>query len=152
MSIVRDYASFALRAALGLTFLYSVADRFGWLGPPGAENVSWGTFARFSAYVGVLNWYAPHALVPAIAWADTALEIFLGVALLAGLWLRPVAMTGALLLLAFAGMMSRANGIGAPFTYSVLTAAAASFMLASAHSMRWSVDRLLAGNTRTRCD
>jgi hypothetical protein len=39
---MRDYASLALRLALGLTFLYSVADRFGVLGPPGSPNISWG--------------------------------------------------------------------------------------------------------------
>lgn len=30
---MRDYASLALRAALGLTFLFSTLDRFGILGP-----------------------------------------------------------------------------------------------------------------------
>jgi len=31
-----------LRLALAVTFLVSVADRFGWLGPYGTRNVSWG--------------------------------------------------------------------------------------------------------------
>lgn len=128
---MRDYASLALRAALGLTFLYSVADRFGWLGPPGAPNVSWGTFARFTTYVGVLNWYLPHALVPGLAWLDTAVEVVLGVALVAGIRLRVAAGVSGLLLLSFATTMAIALGAGAPFAYSVFTASAAAFMLAS---------------------
>ncbi|HYK52972.1 MAG TPA: MauE/DoxX family redox-associated membrane protein [Candidatus Eremiobacteraceae bacterium] len=147
---MRDYASLALRAALGITFLFSVADRFGLLGPPGTPGVSWGTFPRFAAYAGMLNWYAPHGLVPIIAWVDTGLEIFLGVALLAGLWLRRVAIIAALLLLAFALTMARSNGIGAPFAYSVFTAAAGAFMLASTSSTRWSVDDLLKGRSKAR--
>src|SRR5580700_6485911 len=53
-STMRDFASLYLRFALGLAFLYSVADRFGLLGGPGANAVSWGTFSRFSAYVATL--------------------------------------------------------------------------------------------------
>jgi uncharacterized membrane protein YphA (DoxX/SURF4 family) len=124
-----------------LTFFYSVADRFGLLGPPGTANVSWGTFARFVSFVGVLNWFLPHAMIPAVAWIDSALEFFLGLALLTGLWLRPTAVGCALLLLAFATTMSVALGIGAPFQYSVFTASAGAFLLASTASSRWSLDR-----------
>lgn len=127
-----NYASLALRAALGLTFLFSILDRFGLLGPPGASGVSWGTFERFTAYVGMLNWYAPHALLATIAWTDTALEFVLAIALLLGLWLRPVAVISGFLLLAYAVTMMKASGIAAPFAYSVFTAATASFMLAAA--------------------
>ncbi len=134
---MRDYASVALRLALGLTFLYSVADRFGWLGPPGAANVSWGTFARFTAYVGILNWYLPHAIISNLAWIETALELILGLALVAGLWLRLTATVSALLLLSFGVTMSLAGGIGAPFQYSVFTASAAALLLATGGSLRW---------------
>ncbi len=140
---MRDYASLTLRVALGLTFLYSVADRFGVLGPPGTANVSWGTFSRFTAYVGVLNGFLPHTLVPTIAWIDTGLEILVGVALLLGLWLRTTAIVSALMLLIFAVTTAIANGVGSSFTYSIFTASAASFMLATASSSRWSLDRLL---------
>lgn len=140
---MRDCASLALRVALGLTFLFSVADRFGLLGPPGTPDVSWGTFARFTAFVAVLNWFAPHAIAPAIAWIDTMLEASFGFALLLGLWLRPVAAASALLLLTFAATMSVAVGIGAPFQYSVFTAAAAAFLLAVAGSSKWTADAAL---------
>jgi putative oxidoreductase len=136
---MRDYSSLALRLALGLTFLYSVADRFGWLGPPGTANVSWGTFASFTAYVGILNWYLPHAIIPAIACIDTALELILGLALIVGLWLRLTAMVSAVLLFSFGVTMSVAGGIGAPFQYSVFTASAAALVLAASGSLRWSI-------------
>jgi uncharacterized membrane protein YphA (DoxX/SURF4 family) len=138
---VRDYASLALRLALGLTFLYSVADRFGALGPPGTPNVSWGNFLRFTAYVGVLNWYLPHSFIPSLAWIDTVVEVFLGIALLIGLQLRLVSVLSALLLLWFALAMLVALGFGAPFAYSVFTAAAGAFLLAASHSSRWALDQ-----------
>jgi uncharacterized membrane protein YphA (DoxX/SURF4 family) len=140
---MRGYASHVLRVALAVTFLYSVADRFGWVGPPGAANVSWGTFSRFTTYVGMLNWFLPHSVIAILAWIDTSLEAFLALMLLAGLRLRAVSVASGLLLLAFAATMSIANGIGAPFQYSVFTASAAAFLLASQPSDRWSIDRLL---------
>jgi uncharacterized membrane protein YphA (DoxX/SURF4 family) len=142
---LRDYASLALRLALGVTFLYSVADRFGILGPTGTPNVSWGSFVRFTNYVGVLNWFVPRPLLPSLAWVDTTLEIVVGIALIVGFRLRLASNIAALLLLAFAATMSIALGIGAPFAYSVFTASAAAFMLACAGSSRWSIDRILAG-------
>jgi uncharacterized membrane protein YphA (DoxX/SURF4 family) len=137
---MRDYASLALRLALGLTFLYSVADRFGVLGPPGSPNISWGNFSRFTAYVGVLNWYLPHQFVPSLAWIDTAVEVFLGIALVIGFRLKLVSIVSAFVLLAFATTMSVTIGIGAPFAYSVFTASASAFLLAACHSSRWTLD------------
>ncbi len=144
-----SYASLALRVALALTFLYSLADRFGWVGPPGAANVSWGTFSHFTAYAGTLNWFLPHSLIAALAWFDTSLEAVLGLMLLAGLRLRAVSFVSGLLLLAFATAMSVASGIGAPFQYSVFTAAAAAFLLASQPPDRWSLDHLLELRRKT---
>jgi uncharacterized membrane protein YphA (DoxX/SURF4 family) len=140
---MRNYASLALRVALALTFLYSLADRFGWVGAPGTANVSWGIFSHFTAYVGTLNWFLPHSLIAVLAWFDTSLEAVLGLMLLAGLWLRAVSFVSGLLLLALATTMSVANGIGAPFQYSVFTASAAAFLLASQPADRCSLDRLL---------
>ena len=137
---MRDYSSLALRLALGLTFLYSVGDRLGVLGPPGTPNVTWGNFSRFTAYVGVLNWYLPHRLLPSLAWIDTAIEVFLGVALVIGLRLRLVSIVSAFLLLAFATTMATALGIGAPVAYSVFTASAGAFLLAACYSSRWTLD------------
>ena len=48
-------------------FLSAVADRFGWWGAFGQPNVSWGNFARLVEYTGKLNWFSPHAMIPALA-------------------------------------------------------------------------------------
>ena len=144
---MRDSASVALRLALGLTFLYAIADRFGLLGPPGAPNVSWGNFARFTAYVGILNWYLPHFIIPTLARVETVLETLLGIALLLGVWLRPVALASGLLLSSCALTMAIASGIGAPLAASVFNAAAAAFMLAVVGSSRWSIDGLRNGKS-----
>ena len=139
---MRDYASLYLRWALGFSFLYSDADRFGLLGGPGANGVSWGTFSRFTAYVANLNWYAPRWSIPALARVDTALELALGLTLIVGLWTKFSAWISAFLLLVFALTISIATGIGGAFQYSVFTASAGAMMLAAAGSSRWSLDGL----------
>lgn len=142
---MRDYASLALRLALGLTFLDSVADRFGLLGAVGAPGVAFGTFARFAAYVEVLNSYVPHVLLSSLARVDTVIEVALGVLLIAGLWLRVTSAISALLLLWYGIAMGLAVGLGAPFQYSVFTASAGAFLLACTASPRWSIDSLISG-------
>ena len=141
---MRDVASLYLRLALGLAFLYSVADRFGLLGGPGANGVSWGTFSRFTTYVATLNWFAPRLAIPGLAGLDTALELALGLTLIAGLWTKVSAWISACLLLVFALTISIATGIGGAFQYSVFTASAGAMMLAAAGSSRWTLDGLIA--------
>lgn len=147
---MRDFASLYLRLALGLAFLYSVADRFGLLGGPGVNGVSWGTFSRFTAYVAILNWYAPRWSAPDLAWADTALELALGLTLIVGLWTKFSAWISACLLLIFALAISIATGIGGAFQYSVFTASAGAMMLATAGSSRWTLDGLIESTRRAR--
>lgn len=118
-----------LRWALGVTFLISVADRFGMLGPYGSKNVSWGDWRHFVQYVGVLNWFLPRGLIPTLAWVETVIEIALGIALLAGMYQRIVAWCSAGLLFLFALTMSIALGIVAPISYSVFTAAGGALLL-----------------------
>jgi uncharacterized membrane protein YphA (DoxX/SURF4 family) len=129
-------ARIVLRLALGITFLVSVADRFGFLGPYGARNVSWGDWSHFAKYVAVLNWFVPKALIPALSVVETAIETVLGVALLLGLYQRIVAWCSAVLLLLFALTMSVALGIVAPLSYSVFTAFAAALLLGAVSSVR----------------
>lgn len=62
------YSAVFLRAALGVSFLSAVADRFGWWGAYGQPHVAWGNFHRFTAYTGTLLWFIPEALIPAVAW------------------------------------------------------------------------------------
>jgi uncharacterized membrane protein YphA (DoxX/SURF4 family) len=128
---VRDYPALLLRLALGITFLSAIADRFGWLGPPGTPNVSWGTFGHFVAYVGVLNWYLPKAVIPALAVVETAIETLCALLLVAGLWLRVTATASAVLLLSFALTLTFSSGYEAALSYSVWTAAAAALYLAT---------------------
>lgn len=134
---MRDYASLAARLALGISFLYAILDRFGLLGPPGTPNVSWGTFARFTGYVGVLNWYVPKAIVPSLAVVETVVELSLAVLLIVGFRIRIVSYASAALLLSFALAMTFSAGIGAPLAYSVFTASAGAFLLGACGSTRW---------------
>jgi len=120
-----------LRVALGITFLISICDRFGWLGPNGSRNVSWGDWSHFTQYVATLNWFAPKALIPALSGVETVIETALGLALLLGIYPRIVAWSSAALLSLFALTMSVALGVVAPLSYSVFTAAAGALLLGS---------------------
>jgi uncharacterized membrane protein YphA (DoxX/SURF4 family) len=77
-------SSVFLRFALGFTFLSAVADRFPLWGAFGAPHVAWGTFARFVAYTGTLNWFLPRAVIPTLAIVATCAETLLGVLLVLG--------------------------------------------------------------------
>jgi len=119
------------RLALGLTFLAAVTDRFGWWGPPGTRNVAWGNFDTFLAYAATLNPYLPTAWIPAVGWGVTLAEVACGLALLVGFQTRRVAVVSGLLLLAFALGMTMGLGIKAPFNFSVFSASAGAFLLAT---------------------
>ena len=55
-----------VRYALAITFLSAVADRFGFWGAPGAENVAWGSWSNFLEYTALLNPWAPERFVPVL--------------------------------------------------------------------------------------
>jgi uncharacterized membrane protein YphA (DoxX/SURF4 family) len=126
---VLQIARVFLRLTLGITFLVAIGDRFGWLGPYGSKNVSWGDWAHFVQYVAVLNWFVPKGLIPGLAVLETIIELGLGVALLLGIYQRMVAWSSAALLMSFALTMSFALGITAPLSYSVFTALGAALLL-----------------------
>ena len=106
-----DYSTVFLRIALGVSFLSAVADRFGLWGAYGQPNVAWGDFSRFVAYTGKLNWFAPTAVIPALSWASTFMEILLGLALVLGFFTRVAALLSGLTLLVFALTMTFALGM-----------------------------------------
>src|SRR5271165_5594585 len=84
-----------VRIALGMSFLSGVADRFGvWRG----RNVGYGDFAHFVQYTAKVNSFMPAFVIPYLAWAATVAELSLGIALVAGLWLRWAAVGSAVLL------------------------------------------------------
>jgi len=126
---IGQVAAIFLRMALCVTFLVSVADRFGLLGPYGAKNVSWGDWTHFVQCVATLNWFVPKGLIPGLAVLETSIETGLGAALLVGVYQRWVAWGSAALLMSFAITMSIALGVVAPLSYSVFTAAGSALLL-----------------------
>ena len=127
-------AAIFLRLALAAGFLSGVADRFGLWGPADTPGVGWGGFDPFLAYTGKLLWFLPAGLVPATGWAATVLEVALAVGLVAGVRLQAVALASGILLSVFAVTMTVALGPEPPLSYSVWSAAAGAFLLASLRS------------------
>ena len=136
------------RFALGASFLSAVADRFGLWGPHGAKNVSWGNFARFVQYTGAVTSYFPGSWAVSFAWAATVAETLFGILLIAGFKTRMVSVLAGLLLLSFAIGMATGLGIKTPLDYSVFSAAAAAFLLASWEPDRFTLDKLLNRSRR----
>lgn len=64
------------RLALSAAYLSGIAPRFGWWG----KNVGYGNFANFERYTAQVNSFMPASTIPFLAWAATAAELFLGVA------------------------------------------------------------------------
>ena len=136
------FSSVFLRFALGLSFLSAVADRFGFWGSFGEHHVAWGTFARFVAYTGQLNWFLPKWTITTLAFVATCAETILAVLLLLGWRTRTAALLSGVLLLLFAVTMAGALGIKAPLDLSVFSASGGAFVLASCTEYPFSIDRL----------
>jgi putative oxidoreductase len=115
------------RIALGAAFLSGIADRFGlyW-----GRNVGYGNFDGFLSYTAKVNSFMPAATIPFLAWTATAAELFLGIALILGIWPRWVALGSALLLVLFGTAMAISFGIKSPLDYSVFSASAGAVLLA----------------------
>src|ERR1700745_1973977 len=94
-------AQWFLRVALAAGFLSAVADRFGLWGPAGTPNVAWGAWQPFIDYGAKLNWFAPPASIPILAWTSTVAEVILAIGLLLGWQLRWFALAAGPLLLSF---------------------------------------------------
>jgi putative oxidoreductase len=119
--------SIYLRLALGASFLSGIADRFGLYT---GRNVGYGNFAGFVAYTAKVNSFMPARTIPFLAWAATAAEFSLGLALVLGIWLRWAAFGSALLLVLFGVAMAISFGIKSPLDYSVFSASAGALLLA----------------------
>jgi putative oxidoreductase len=128
---VLNAAQWFLRIVLAAGFLSAVADRFGLWGRAGAPNVAWGAWQPFVDYVAKLNWFAPSASIPILAWTSTVAEVVLAVGLLIGWQLPWFALAAGLLLLSFAITMTLALGVKAPLDFSVFAAAGGAFLLAA---------------------
>ena len=121
-----------LRILIGLTFLGSVADRFGLLGSPGTVGISWGDFDHFVAYTRSVNAFLPTTWGTPLAILATICETVLGTMLVTGLRPRLATSSAALLLLLFGIAMTVSLGIGAQFDYAVAILAAGAWTLATA--------------------
>jgi thiosulfate dehydrogenase (quinone) large subunit len=142
LSALQRLTPLLLRLALGVSFLSAVADRFGLTGPPGAHNVAWGNFARFTQYTAQLNPWAPAAFVPLLAWTTTAAELVLGLALIAGFYTREAGLASGVLLCLFGIGMTAGTGVKAALNASVFSAAAGAFALTFLGHGPWSIDGL----------
>lgn len=114
------------RIALGAAFLSAVADRFGLWGKYGG----WGNFANFTHYTAQVNSFMPVFMIPFLAWAATAAELSLGIALILGIWPRWVASGAATLLFLFGTAMAISFGVKSPLDHSVFSASAGAVLLA----------------------
>jgi putative oxidoreductase len=115
------------RIALGAAFLSGIADRFGLYT---GRNVGYGDFAGFVSYTAKVNSFMPAFSIPFLAWAATAGELALGIALILGIWPRWVALGSAVLLALFGIAMAISFGIKSPMDYSVFSASACAILLA----------------------
>ena len=142
MERIRGFSSLFLRLALGVSFLSALADRFGLWGTVGQPNVSWGSFARFVAYTGKLNWFLPESAIPALAVIATCAEALLGLCLVIGWHTRIAALLSGILLILFGVTMAVALGVKAPLDFSVFSAAGGAFLLATCTEFPFGVDKL----------
>ncbi len=132
-----------LRLALGVAYLWLVADRLGWLGAPGQPHISWGDWAHFMLLSKDTMSFLPDTLVTPLAVLATIGEGVFGFMLIIGLFTRFAALGSGALALAFAASMTISRGIDAPIGYSVFTVSAASFLLATLPYYKWSIDSLI---------
>jgi putative oxidoreductase len=127
------WAILYLRLALGASFLSGIADRIGLYR---GRNVGYGNFAGFMHYTAKVNSFMPAFTIPFLAWAATAAEFSLGLALVLGIWLRWAALGSSLLLILFGTAMAISFGIKSPLDYSVFSASAGALLLALYHTRR----------------
>lgn len=119
-----------LRALIAADFVYSIADRFGVLGPYHTVGVSWGNWHNFVYYTHVLNGFLPAAAAPYLAAFATLFEGTLALCLALGLLPRLSALATALLLALYIVTMSATSGFVSQMDFAVLLLASVAFFLA----------------------
>ena len=129
------------RVLIALGFVVNVADRLGFLGPPGAPGVSWGDFQHFIAYTAQVNAFAPAAIVPTLAVLATIAEATLGLTMLFGVRVRLASLGSALLLFVFATAMVL-SGLS-QFQYSVYLMSVTAWVLSTIDASALTVDAAL---------
>ncbi|RFZ92417.1 DoxX family protein [Mucilaginibacter conchicola] len=139
-----NFPAIYLRAALGIGYVWLVADRIGLLGAYGQPHISWGDWEHFMVLSRDTMSFLPPALVTPLAIIASVAEGVFGIMLLLGLFTRLAAYGSGLLTLAFAISMTISRGFDSPIGYSVFTVSAASFLLACVPTYKWSIDALIA--------
>lgn len=124
-------AGLVLRIVLGITMLSAVADRFGLWGAPGSNGVAWGNWENFVVYTQTLNPFASKSTAEILGAVATFFEILLSLLLIFGFKTRIAALGTTALMLVFSIAMAISVSVKAPFDYSVLTSAAAAFLLST---------------------
>jgi uncharacterized membrane protein YphA (DoxX/SURF4 family) len=132
-----------LRVAIGIAYLWEVADRLGVLGAHGQPHVGWGDWQHFTAYAAQVMSFLPTGIVPVLATVASVGEGVFGLLVILGLFTRMAAIGSGILSLCFAIAMAISFGIDSPLGYSVFTLSAASFLLAGLPGYAWSLDNWL---------
>ena len=140
MEKFRNLTQLFLRLALGIGYLVPGFDRLGVWGKYGERNITWGDWQHFIKYAGQVMSFLPSSLMNVFAVMATIAEIGFAVLLLLGRWTRMAALGSGILTLFFALSMAISFGIVSPLSYSVFTASAAGFLLATLPAYKWSLD------------
>jgi uncharacterized membrane protein YphA (DoxX/SURF4 family) len=133
-------AQFILRLALGVIFLRSVMDRFGWLGVPGSGGVSWGDWKHFIDYTNVLLPFISRQVANFLGLLTTVAESIFGICLIIGLKIKQIALGAAILTLCFGLCMAIFVSLGTPFSYPVFVFTGSGLVLSGVNRFRWSID------------
>ena len=144
MQLNQKISSIYLRLAIGVSYLWEVADRLGLFGPNGHAHVGWGDWKHFVAYAKQVMSFLPDGIINPLATIATIGEGGFGLLLILGLFTRMAAIGSGILSLCFAIAMAISFGIESPLGYSVFTLSAASFLLAGMSQYSWSFDKWLA--------
>jgi uncharacterized membrane protein YphA (DoxX/SURF4 family) len=147
MHINQKLSSIYLRLAIGISYLWEVADRLGLFGPNGHPHVGWGDWNHFIAYAKQVMSFLPEGIVNPLATIATIGEGGFGLLLILGLFTRMAAIGSGILSLCFAIAMAISFGIESPLGYSVFTLSAASFLLASLTRYSRSLDKWFASRS-----
>lgn len=137
-STKNQFPQLFLRAAIAVSMLSAVADRFGFWG----KNSAWGNWKNFEEYTRKLTFFLPEGLSQLSAYTATFFEIVIPLLLLVGYKTKVAAYGAGLLLFIFALSMTIALGVKAPLDYSVWVGSAGACLLASQQQFSFSLDQL----------
>ena len=132
------FSQLFLRAAISVTMLSAVADRFGCWG----KNSTWENWENFEKYTRQITFFLPEGLSVFSAYSATFFEILFPLMLLLGFKTKIAAYGAGFLLLIFALSMTIALGAKAPLDYSVWVGSAGAFLLAVQEKYSLTIDNL----------